>query len=192
MLLTSAIFLLYRRRKGGRISDAAISSFQESSFCEAPTGSHSLFFSRFHCDCGFLSIAFCLSVSTRQRVAGGQPTGDSDLQEASNDQRVDHVGGPTHGDEELQETSTGQRVDDVVDELLKESWKNIKGPTVPTLGTLIATYVRLKTEFEAIVAVEKKYSPGKVMAPIEDEEMAPGGMRFPGELHKVKNNGLLP
>ena len=61
-LLTSAIFLLYRRRKGGRISDATIFSFQESSFCEAPTDSHSLFFSRFHCDCGFLSIAFCLSV----------------------------------------------------------------------------------------------------------------------------------
>ena len=53
------------------------------------------------------------SWSTRQRVAGGQPTGDSDLQEASADQRVNHVGGPTHGDEELQETSTGQRVEDV-------------------------------------------------------------------------------
>ena len=61
-LLTSAIFLLYRRRKGGRISYAAIFSFQESSFCEAPTDSHILFFSRFHCDCGFLLIAFCLSV----------------------------------------------------------------------------------------------------------------------------------
>ena len=78
------------------------------------------------------------------------------------------------------------------DELLKESWKNSKGPTVPTPGTLIATYVRLKTEFEEIVAVEKQYSPAKVMAPIEDEEMAPGGMRSPDELHKVKNNGLLP
>ena len=53
------------------------------------------------------------SWSTRQRVAGGQPTGDSDLQEASTDQRVDHVGGPTHGDEELQETSISQRVEDV-------------------------------------------------------------------------------
>ena len=42
------------------------------------------------------------SWTTRQRVVGGQPTGDSDLQEASTDQRVDHVGGPTHGDEELQ------------------------------------------------------------------------------------------
>ena len=52
--------------------------------------------------------------------------------------------------------------------------------------------MRLKTEFEEIVAVEKQYSPGKVMAPIEDEEMAPGGMGSPGELHKVKNNGLLP
>ena len=80
----------------------------------------------------------------------------------------------------------------LADELLKESWKNSKGPTVPTPGTLIATYVRLKTEFEEIVTVEKQYSPGKVMAPIEDEEMAPGGMRSPGELHKVKNNGLLP
>ena len=37
-------------------------SFQESSFCEAPTDSHSLFFSRFHCDCGFLLIDFCLRV----------------------------------------------------------------------------------------------------------------------------------
>ena len=35
----------------------------------------------------------------------------------------------------------------LADELLKESWKNIKGPTMPTIGTLIATYVRLKTEF---------------------------------------------
>ena len=61
-LLTSAIFLLYRRRKGGRIGYAAIFSFQESSFCEAPTDSRILLFSRFHCDCGFLLIAFCLSV----------------------------------------------------------------------------------------------------------------------------------
>ena len=59
------------------------------------------------------AYSFDGSWSTRQRVAGGQPTGDKDLQEASTDQRVDHVGGPTHGDEELQETSTGQRVDDV-------------------------------------------------------------------------------
>ena len=63
----------------------------------------------------------------------------------------------------------------LADELLKESWKNSKGPTVPTPGTLIATYVRLKTEFEDIIAVEKQYSHGKVMAPIEDEEMAPEG-----------------
>ena len=76
------------------------------------------------------------------------------------------------------------------DELLKESWKNNRGPTVPTPGTLIATYMMLKTEFEEIVAIEKQYSPGKVMAPIEAEEMAPGGMGSPGELHKVKNNGL--
>ena len=76
--------------------------------------------------------------------------------------------------------------------LAKESWKNSKGPTVPTPRTLIATYVRLKTEFEEIVAIEKQYSPGKVMSPIEDEEMAPGGMGSPGELRKVKNNGLLP
>ena len=74
----------------------------------------------------------------------------------------------------------------LADELLKESWNNSKGPTVPTPGTLIATYVRLKTEFEEIVTVEKQYSPGKVMAPIEDEEMAPGGMGSPDELHKVK------
>ena len=60
--LVEAIFLLYLQRKGGRISDATIFSFQESSFCEAPTDSQSLFFSRFHCDCGFLSIAFCLLV----------------------------------------------------------------------------------------------------------------------------------
>ena len=63
---------------------------------------------------------------------------------------------------------------------------------MPTLETLVATYARLKADFEEIVAVEKQYSPGKVMAPIEDEEMAPGGMRSLGELHKVKNNGLLP
>ena len=80
----------------------------------------------------------------------------------------------------------------LAEELLKESWKNSKGPTVPTPETLMATYARLKAEFEEIVTVEKQYSPGKVMAPIEDEEMAPGGMRSPGELHKVKNNGLLP
>ena len=80
----------------------------------------------------------------------------------------------------------------LVDELLKESWKNSKGPTVPTPETLMATYARLKAEFEEIVAVEKQYSPGKVMAPIEDEEMARGGMRSPGEPHKVINNGLLP
>ena len=70
--------------------------------------------------------------------------------------------------------------------------KNSKGPTVPTLGTLMATYARLKAEFEEIVAVEKQYCPGKVMAPIKDEDMAPGGMRSPGELHKAKINGLLP
>ena len=74
----------------------------------------------------------------------------------------------------------------LADELLKESWKNSKGSFVPTPKTLMATYARLKAEFEEIVAVEKQYSPGKVMAPIEDEEMAPGGMRSPGELHKVK------
>ena len=54
----------------------------------------------------------------------------------------------------------------------------------------MATYARLKAEFEEIVAVEKQYSPGKVMAPIKDEEMPPRGMGSPGELHKVKNNGL--
>ena len=63
---------------------------------------------------------------------------------------------------------------------------------MPTPGTLIATYVRLKTEFEEIVAIEKQYSPSKVMSPIKDEEMAHGRMRSPGELHKVKNNGLFP
>ena len=78
----------------------------------------------------------------------------------------------------------------LADELLKESWKNSKGPTVPTPDTLMATYVMLKAEFEEIVAIEKQYSPGKVMAPIEEKEMAPGGMGSPGELHKVKNNGL--
>ena len=46
---------------------------------------------------------------------------------------------------------------------------------MPTPGTLIATYVRLKTELEEIVVVEKQYSPGKVMAPIKDEEMASEG-----------------
>ena len=59
------------------------------------------------------------------------------------------------------------------DELLKGSWKNSKGPTVPTPETLMATSAWLKAKFEEIVAVEKQYSPGKVMAPIEDEEMAP-------------------
>ena len=63
---------------------------------------------------------------------------------------------------------------------------------MPTPDTLMATYATLKAEFEEIVDVEKQYSPGKVMVPIEDEEMAPGGMRSPSELHKVKNNGLLP
>ena len=63
----------------------------------------------------------------------------------------------------------------MADELLKEIWKNGKGPTVPTPRTLIATYARLKAEFEEIVAVEKQYSPSNVMAPIEDEEMAPEG-----------------
>ena len=68
------------------------------------------------------------SWSTRQRVAGGQPTGDSDLQEASTDQRVDHVGGPTHGDEELQETSTGQRVDDVGGRTPQRKLEEQQGP----------------------------------------------------------------
>ena len=63
---------------------------------------------------------------------------------------------------------------------------------MPTPKTLMATYARLKAEFEETIAVAKQYSPGKVMAPIEDEEMAPEGMRSPGEMHKVKNNGLLP
>ena len=75
-------------------------------------------------------------------------------------------------------------------ELLKESWKNSKGPTVPTAETLMATFARLKAEFEEIVTIEKKYFLGKAMAPIEDEERAPRGMGSPGELHKVKNKGL--
>ena len=54
----------------------------------------------------------------------------------------------------------------LADELVKESWKNSKGPTVPTPETLMATYARLKSEFEELVAVEKQYSPAKVMAPI--------------------------
>ena len=60
----------------------------------------------------------------------------------------------------------------LADELLKESWKNCKGPTMATPETLMATYARLKDEFEEIVTVEKQYSPAKVMAPIEDEEMS--------------------
>ena len=72
----------------------------------------------------------------------------------------------------------------LTDKLLKESRKNSKGPTVPTPETLMATYESLKAEFEEIVAIEKQYFPGKAMAPIE--EMAPGGMGSPGELHKVK------
>ena len=63
---------------------------------------------------------------------------------------------------------------------------------MPTPETLMATYARLKAEFEEIVTVEKKYSHGKVMAPIEDEEVAPGGMGSLGELHKVNNIGILP
>ena len=63
----------------------------------------------------------------------------------------------------------------LVDELLKGSWKNSKGPTMPTPGTLIATYVRLKTEFEEIVAVEKQYSPGKVMPPSRTRRWPPEG-----------------
>ena len=43
----------------------------------------------------------------------------------------------------------------LADELLKESWKNSKGPTVPTPETLMATYERLKAEFEEIDVVEK-------------------------------------
>ena len=43
----------------------------------------------------------------------------------------------------------------LADELLKESWKNSKGPTVPTPETLMATYQRLKAEFEEIVAIDK-------------------------------------
>ena len=39
----------------------------------------------------------------------------------------------------------------------------------------MATYVSLKADFEEIVTIEKQYSPGKVMAPIEDEEMDPEG-----------------
>ena len=49
----------------------------------------------------------------------------------------------------------------LVDELLKESWKNSKGPTVPTPKTLMATYARLKAEFEEIVTIEKQYSPAR-------------------------------
>ena len=43
----------------------------------------------------------------------------------------------------------------LADEFLKERWRNSKGPTVPTPETLMATYERLKTEFEEIVTVEK-------------------------------------
>ena len=43
----------------------------------------------------------------------------------------------------------------LADKLLKESWKNSKGPTVPTPETLMATYERLKARFEEIVTVEK-------------------------------------
>ena len=63
----------------------------------------------------------------------------------------------------------------LADELLKESWKNSKGPTVPTPETLMATFARLKAEFEEIVAVEKQYSPGKVMAPLRTRRWPPEG-----------------
>ena len=102
------------------------------------------------------------SWSTRQRVAGGQPTGDSDLQEASTDQRVDHVGGPTHGDKELQETSTGQRVEDVGGRTPQRKLEEQQGPHRAYPRNSKATYARLKAEFEEIVAVEKQYSPGTV------------------------------
>ena len=70
----------------------------------------------------------------------------------------------------------------LADELLKESWKNSKGPTVPTPENLMATYDRLKAECEEIVAVQKQYFPGKAMAPIK--EMTPRGMGSPGELQR--------
>jgi hypothetical protein len=74
----------------------------------------------------------------------------------------------------------------LADELLKtESSNNSKGCTMPTPESLMATYERLKAEFEEIVAVKEQSSPGKTMASIE--EMAPRGMGSPGELPKVKN-----
>ena len=48
-----------------------------------------------------------------------------------------------------------QELRTLADELLKESWKNSKGPTVPTPETLMATYARFKAESEEIVTVEK-------------------------------------
>ena len=65
-----------------------------------------------------------------------------------------------------------------MDKLLKESWKNNKGPIMPTTKTLMATYERPKAEFEEIVAIQEQYFPGKAMAP--------RGMGSPDELHKVK------
>ena len=45
---------------------------------------------------------------------------------------------------------------------------------MPTPETLMATYARIKAEFEEIVSVETQYFPGKAMAP--NEEMALKGM----------------
>ena len=43
----------------------------------------------------------------------------------------------------------------LADELLKESWKNSKGPTVPTPETLMATYARqdITTEIDSHAVV---------------------------------------
>ena len=144
----------------------------------------------------FRSLFVCQFIdgswSTRQRVAGGQPTGDTLSRKRAPTNELTMLAGQPMEMKNSKKQALAKELTTLADELLKGSWKNGKGPTVPTRGTLIATYVRLKTEFEEIVAVEKQYSPGKVMAPIEDEEMAPEGMGSTGELHKVKNNGLLP
>ena len=98
------------------------------------------------------------SWSTRQRVADGQPTGDSDLLEASTDNELTMLAGQPMGTKNSKKQALDKELTTLAEELLKESWKNSKGPTVPTPETLMDTYARLKVEFEEIVTIEKQYS----------------------------------
>ena len=57
---------------------------------------------------------------------------------------------------------------------------------MPTPETLMATYARLKAKFEEIVAVEKQYSPGKVMAPSRMRRWPPEGWEPPVVLNYLQ------